>query len=256
MNEKDIRAAIRKVRDTLEPNHRTGGVFWPLALGAGLGLPMLPCTPNCDFGSQAEYEAPAPFPATTTTITTSTSSSSTTTTEPYCQADLTQATGATEECTACVGQWCCGQALAFVAEPSGQNYADLFACAVPSSAPCSYACTEELCSLGFRNRYAFYQACAACINANCCAEFIACDGDPTCFGSCLGSWDAACCEPGSSYQPYDQCIATSCAWVCPPIFLCSAGAGGAGGAGGGGSGGAAGTGGAGGSGGASGGAGG
>jgi hypothetical protein len=249
MNEQQIRQAIQRVRGVLEERYRVGGAFWPMAVGASVGLGSCCVPPFCH--SEAVYSSPDDddFTTTTTTHSTSTTTSSSTTTGPECGADLTQATGATPECNTCVGEQCCAEAVAYVADPGGESWLDLAVCAAYGET-CEEFCVSSVCSED-RVEYAFFQACAACISANCCTHYYPCRNDQLCQ-SCFQSWQGSgdplsCCAPGSLYEPYDECLATSCAWECPAIMMCNTGEGGAGGGGaGGGSGGAAGGGGAGG----------
>jgi len=259
MNEKEVREAIQGVRAALEAKHRAGGVFWPMAVGASVGLGGCCLPPFCH--SESMYAAPDDddviytTPTSSTTITT-TSSSTTTTTGTECDANLAQATGATSECNLCVRENCCPEAAAYVADPGPSTLTALSDCAFGGSrSPCSGECVSTLCN--FNWGHVFFMACDDCIGQHCCAELWACSGDSTCLNGCLFDNDAACCEPGSLYKPYDECIVASCSYECPAALTCPAshpgegGAGGAGGTGGaGGSGGAAGAGGPGGAGGA------
>jgi hypothetical protein len=233
MNEQDIRAAIQRVREVLGPS--PGVVFMPLAVGAALGLAACP---NPFSHSVAVYSDDDDFIFTTTTHSTSSSSTSSTS-GPECHADLTQATGATPECNACVQDSCCTQAEAFEADPGSATFGALADCALTYPAPCTAPCWYTAC--GDQLSYVFYQACAACVDQHCCSEISACANDATCLNSCLVDADAACCQAGSLYKPYDDCLVASCSYVCPAAFTCPESHQGPGGAGG--SGGAAGSGG-------------
>ena len=219
----------------------------PLAVGAALGLAACP---NPFSHSVPVYSDDDDFIFTTTTHST-TSSSTSSTTGPACQADLTQTTGATPECNLCVQDNCCAQAEAFEADPGSAAFGALADCALTYPAPCSEPCWYTAC--GGQLSYVFYEACAACVDQHCCTEISACANDATCLNSCLVDTDAACCEAGSLYKAYDNCVVASCSYVCPAAFTCPEshpGQGGAGGSGGGGGSAPGGAGGVGGSGGA------
>jgi hypothetical protein len=240
MNEKDIRGAIQKVREALGPS--PGVVFAPVAVGAALGLTACPLLFHPLYAAVGDDDVYT----TTSTSSTTTSASTTTATGPQCDADLTQATGATPDCTQCVQHNCCAEVEAYVADPGPSSLSSLTDCALAGGqGPCVEACNVLLCDGPIA--YFFYMACGDCINQHCCAELSTCSSESTCLYGCLLGNDAACCEPDNLYEPYDDCLVASCSYVCPAILTCPASHPGDGGAGGGG--GAAGSGGAGGTGG-------
>ena len=247
MNEKDIRAAIQKVRSALRPS--PGVAFVPLALGAGLAAYALPL--GCSvYGVD---EPPWDFESTTTstTHTPDTTTTTSTSSEPACDADLVQATGATEQCAACLRERCCQEAQAYVEAPTRETLLALYHCAIwdlSQDGPCIGACADAACGYTRPDGSQFFHACNQCIaDSGCCSTYGTCFSDNACRNSCLYGADASCCEPGNLYKPYDDCVAASCGGVCPAMFTCpeshpgeggaagagaSGGAGGAGGAGG------------------------
>jgi uncharacterized membrane protein YgcG len=242
MNEKDIRAAINKMRDALGPSPSV--VFVPVVLGAGLAVYALPA--GC-----AVYGIDGPpwdFETTTSTSTTHTQSSTSTTSEPSCDVDLVQVMGASEQCNTCAKTNCCLEARSFADWPKKDRLAALFDCTIGAddAGPCAAACGSPQCDYGPMGESALFYACNLCITHGCCLDHSVCFYDQTCRESCIWGDDLACCESGNAYEIYDHCVAANCGTVCPSIFVCPASHQGQGGAGGSGGGGTAGTGGAGG----------
>jgi uncharacterized membrane protein YgcG len=240
MNEKDIRAAIQKVREALGPS--PGVVFMPVALGAVLGLTTCKDPFGCGV---AVYGIEETYGITTTTSSHSTTTTTWTTSEPECDVDLVQTMGATEQCNECVKTNCCSEAQGFAISPTGYRLAELFDCAIGAdeAGPCASTCTPPQCGYGPVGDSAFFYVCNVCITHSCCPALNACYADQICRDGCISGDDSACCEAASPYELYDQCVAASCAAVCPAILLCPASHPGEGGTGGGGSGGSGGAGG-------------
>jgi hypothetical protein len=162
--------------------------------------------------------------STTTSTTTDTHSTTSTTNADTCPADLVQATGAIEECNECVGTYCCSEAVAYVDSPGQQTLADLFDCAIGAdySGPCKLRCIEPTCHGESPAAARFFHACRECIVHTCCTPFSDCYEDASCKSACVDGAEAACCEPGSSYKAYDDCVQAACGYVCPAAFVCPA----------------------------------
>jgi hypothetical protein len=245
MSERDIRAAIQKVREALGPSR--GVAFMPVALGAVLGLTTCRDPFGCAVSLYGVETGPVPY----TTSTSSTTTTTSTTSESVCEVDLVQTLGTSEQCDSCAKTYCCPEARGLSQAPTKTRLAALFDCAIGAddAGPCASACASPKCGYWPVDESTFFYTCNLCITQSCCPALSACSGDPTCRDGCISGEDPACCEPASLYEPYDQCVATSCAAVCPALLLCPtshSGEGGAAGSGTAGSGGVAGTGGAGG----------
>jgi len=246
VNEKGIRDAIRRVTDALGPS--AGVAFLPVAVGA-LAAYALP--PGCAvYGIETEMGPPD---TTTSTTSTGNHSSTSTTSESSCEADLVQAMGTLELCSRCLQAHCCDEAVTYVAMPTGETLLALFDCGVgvDNTGPCYSPCVDAPCGYAPHDGSELFYACTRCIeDSDCCTLREPCESDQMCRTDCIHGEDAACCEPGSLYEPYDACVQIACGYVCPSAFACPAshqgeGEGGAGGGGGstGGAAGAAGTGG-------------
>jgi hypothetical protein len=159
---------------------------------------------------------------TTSSATTSptTSSTWTTTTPTGCDADITEIVGASAGCSTCVGENCCAEAEAFVADPAADTFTALSDCAVAGGAgPCGEVCVVQMC--GGAISYQFFMACGDCMNTNCCAQWAPCENDSSCLNNCLygdPSSTPLCCQPGSLFHELDACQSASCANECGPGF--------------------------------------
>ncbi|MCA9548061.1 MAG: hypothetical protein KC613_26830, partial [Myxococcales bacterium] len=143
----------------------------------------------------------------------------------------------------CLESCAAGPALATVVNNLGGDCAQVVPTVSAASADFAAACEggpRRLMCGGFVPRPSLPEpnaaACAACVDANCCAEATACGADESCFGlrecflACEASEDAgcedACVEEFAAgievNRPYITCRNTSCADECaqPPDWTC------------------------------------
>jgi len=134
------------------------------------------------------------------------SSSSSSTSSGQCPVDLVAFMGASEECNACVGEFCCAQAEAYVAQRGGAGtYEALHDCAFGGrdGSPCSPFCMHQICDSGFF--LPFVATIAECLSANCCDPITACAQNQACADNCLFGFDPDYCCQATEYVAYYEC---------------------------------------------------
>ena len=199
---------------------------WTLLLfGAGLLAAAFGSASAC------KNEPVGPEPPTTTTTSPTGSGG--------CDVNLVALLGATEQCEACVGEYCCAEARAFATAQDTETAIELVGCAVnDGEGPCTDTCTVRVCEGDLV--YQFLMRCGDCVNSYCCDVWSPCEEDETCLESCIldpnPTITPSCCEQGSLYPALDQCRGEICVNVCGPP-RCEAGGAGGGGTGGAGAGG-------------------
>jgi hypothetical protein len=168
-------------------------------------VPTAPVTTTATWPTTAPTTVTtSTWPTSTTTSTVPTTGTTTSwTTTPVCWADLEASVGATAACSSCVNANCCAEAEQFEAGLDQASWDALLSCAVgdDTTGPCSLECMTPLCAGELY--YPFFQACAECLNANCCPELEACLGASSCE-QCFYSWHEGCCN-NDLYVSWDAC---------------------------------------------------